>query len=110
MSDESGVLHRHSTFTTRPIYPPAGFLPLSENIYSPRGSVLNSIILSHTIGRTRSVHDGEVSDGGTLPSTNLTTGIEGDVAAHHHHLPGSMVSGKIRSMRLIGNSNPRYRW
>lgn len=110
MVEEPGLPRRHSNFITRTIHPPAGFLPLSESIYSPRGSVLNSIILSHTSGRTRSVHDGEFLDGGTTPSLHHTTSLEAGTATHNHHVPGAMASESMRGLRLIGNSNPRYKW
>lgn len=101
----------------------SGFLPLSEEAaVSTRGQRLPGLIQSrssnalHTLSRHRgrlssiqsaSTGDEEARpavDGGRRSIVNEIDGRRGSVT------PDILNTPQVRSMRLIGNSNPRYRW
>ena len=102
----SPSLTRHSTLASRPIRPPAGLLPLNDSFYNPRGSALPSVIRSNAINRAMSIHDGDGSDDEIGTARKRTISVDSSISS----APDSMFSGPMRSMRLIGNSNPRYKW
>ena len=105
----SPPLKRHLTIASRTIRPPAGFLPLSDSFYNPRGSALPSLIRSNAINRAMSIHDGDGSDNETGKAMKRTRSVDNNIGGTGS-APDSMRSEPMRSMRLIGNSNPRYNW
>ena len=107
--------------------PPSRFLPLAENIMSPRNQALPSLLHSRTFVASESPRrwsvygrDNEETEYGTSPRRGLTGDALGPAQRSDSFMqrkdslanlvPGSMLTEEMRSMRLIGNSNPRYQW
>ena len=100
------------------IAPPHHFLSLSETtgILSPRGQTLPALIGSRSATNLRpsrrmssqSTEDFE-SDYGERPRTS-EDGLWQTSSRKSSIAPEVLLTPQMRSMRLIGNSNPRYRW
>ena len=102
------------------IRPPLNFLPLSEAILSPRNSALPALIQSRSAAnlhaqnlqqrRLSILRGGEDSDAEN-DGQRLRLEDEGLATARRGSLgPEVLLTPQMRSMRLIGNSNPRYQW
>jgi len=115
-----------------------GFLPLSEDIVSTRGQRLPSLIHGRSTANIKDVRPQleqrrlsayhQATDADREQGSNRERDIEtaaGDVRKGARPLPGREGSGnkkkmsetsdilmtpQMRSMRLIGNNNPRYQW
>ncbi|KAA6416093.1 MAG: cation efflux family [Lasallia pustulata] len=87
------------------------FLPLSDDVISTRGQSLPSLIRSIS---TASLHDLRLQGPQRRPS-RVARGEEGgemDIERNCDSRKGedARMTPQMRSMRLIGNSNPRYQW
>jgi hypothetical protein len=117
MEDE--VSRRKSNFASRRIQS-LQYQPLaSENIISPRNQALPSVIRSHSsygaIRRssiTLSRDGSDESPSGLFRKTSSAESLRdmGRRNSFSTPIPESMLSDRMRSMRLIGHSNPRYQW
>ncbi|KAI9674511.1 MAG: hypothetical protein M1817_001849 [Caeruleum heppii] len=102
---------------------PRGFLPLNtEEVLSTRGQKFPTLIQLHSSGslqalsglpnrRPSSVRDEEASGGGDRERERAgeDEGRDGS-AADRNMGKQALNTPKMRSARLIGNSNPRYQW
>lgn len=102
------------------------FLPLSDDVVSTRGQALSSLIQSrssaslqelrpHVSPRRQSNYrtSDEESDGGLTKVRSGGSGArEGSDREERRINAGvqALMTPQMRSMRLIGNSNPRYQW
>ena len=87
------------------------FLPLSDDVISTRGQSLPSLIRSIS---TASLHDLRLQ-GPQRRASRVARGEEGgemDTERDGDSRKGedARMTPQMRSMRLIGNSNPRYQW
>ncbi|KAI9880646.1 MAG: hypothetical protein M1830_001650 [Pleopsidium flavum] len=105
-----------------------GFLPISDDLVSTRGQALTSLIQSrssaslqdlrpHASPRRQSTYRNtdEESDGGLSKVISAGSGArerDGREREDRRISAGAqaLMTPQMRSMRLIGNSNPRYQW
>lgn len=103
-----------------------GFLPLADDGVSTRGQALTSLIQSrssaslqdlrpHVSPRRHSNYrtSDEESDGGLTKVRSAGSGArEGSDREERRSNAGAqaLMTPQMRSMRLIGSSNPRYQW
>ena len=102
------------------------FLPLADDSISTRGQALTSLIQSrstaslqdlrpHVSPRRQSNYRStdEESDGGLSKVRSAGSGArDGSDREERRNNAGAqaLMTPQMRSMRLIGNSNPRYQW
>jgi len=99
-----------------------GFLPLSDDIVSTRGQKLPALIQSRS---TTNLSDASKFRQGNARGRGAHEGADDEESVHerwsgeepHRHLQRLMSvsaevlnSPQVRSMRLIGQNNPRYQW
>ncbi len=123
---ESGSPPKSSTFR---IARPRGFLPLADEVVSTRGHALPALIQSRSTASLRDVKgalrrpsfarsigttDEEArSDNGDagMRDSLLAGNAGGDRDQRRMSVgPQMLMTPQMRSMRLIGNNNPRYSW
>ncbi|KAI9808252.1 MAG: hypothetical protein M1825_004709 [Sarcosagium campestre] len=99
---------------------PQGFLPLSQDeMFSTRGLALPALIHSqssaalHQSRRPRSVRSDYGDEEAGREIDGLTRSDDesiGRITRRSSNGAEVLMTPKMRSMRLIGNSNPRYQW
>jgi hypothetical protein len=105
-----------------------GFLPLNDDspLSTPGNQALNSLLRARSLGsntslhklgsrRPSSVHRGYGDDHDEEASPGLERRFsrqprEGDDPTYERRANELLNGPQMRSMRLIGNSNPRYNW
>ena len=106
-----------------------GFLPLSDDVVSTRGQALTSLIQNRSSASLQDLrphvsprrhtthrHTDEESDGGLSKvhsgGSGGRDGRDGRDREERRMNAGAqaLMTPQMRSMRLIGNSNPRYQW
>jgi hypothetical protein len=101
---------------------PSSFLPLDEEAaVSTRGQRLHGLIQSrssnalHTLsryrGRVNSIQGSGAGDEESRPAVDGRRSIVNELDERRGSVtPDILNTPQVRSMRLIGNTNPRYRW
>jgi hypothetical protein len=94
--------------------PKALFSLQSEDLIATRGHNLPGLIQSHS---STSLHKMGQHYSGRRPSSLFDADMEADVEREERERERRQSAGvlalmtpQMRSMRLIGNSNPRYQW
>lgn len=105
-----------------------GFLPLSDSTVSTRGQTLPSLIQNRSSGNAKDLRNALAQRRSVTPE--VESDDEGDTERDVRGLDGPspaksrlgmterrmsngsqiLMTPQMRSMRLIGNSNPRYQW
>ena len=101
-----------------------GYLPLSDELVSTRGQVLPSLIQNRSSASLRELRGslgpkrlGNYNSHDSDDELDLERDIEGSTRESQRSVNRRMSNAsqilntpQMRSMRLIGNSNPRYHW
>ncbi len=101
-----------------------GYLPLSDELVSTRGQVLPSLIQNRSSASLKELRGslgpkqlGNYSSHGSDDDLDLERDTDGSIRESRFSVNRRMSNAsqvlntpQMRSMRLIGNSNPRYQW